>query len=337
MRSTKGYVEKDVVAPLLQLEQEYVQINTQSESIVLEGKVEDYDSFTINDTPVSVEGDHTFKYDYALKEGMNIIDIVAKDKAGNESVYTATVNRIIPEEKPIPWSRIIPFAIIAVLAVLYIYDIVKKNFFGAESNQERKKTGKKSKTGKKQTKTEPLTTEEKKRRMNGFIKDMTDLLAPVILLVILLTQVIQVTVIQSASMEPTLMTGNTVFVNRLAYKTGHSVERGDIVILWSDEYNEYLGKRVIGLPGDEIEFRDGYVVINGQYTDESSYIASDVETNCAKTFTVPDNCYFVLGDNRENSNDSRFWMNPYIPKEDIVGKYMGQIDFSFQYDIFHNF
>ena len=126
------------------------------------------------------------------------------------------------------------------------------------------------------------------------------------------------------------MTGSTMFANRL-YK---DIKRGDAVIFISDEFaGEYFGKRVIGLPGDTIEFKNGYVVLNGEYLDESAYIPDDVETNYSETFVVPANCYFMLGDNREYSDDSRYWNNPYIPREKIKGVYMGHIDFSFQYDV----
>ena len=101
---------------------------------------------------------------------------------------------------------------------------------------------------------------------------------------------------------------------------------------YSEEYNKLFAKRIIGLPGDHIQFRDGYVVINDQYCKED-YLDKEIETNCTKEFTVPDNCYFMLGDNREKSNDSRYWKNPYIVRNDILGKYMGQYDFSIQYDI----
>jgi signal peptidase I len=217
------------------------------------------------------------------------------------------------EMKPIPGFRIIPWSIIVSLAVLYVYDSLKEHLGRAETKD-----------------AEPMTKEEKKRRMNGLIRDLAVLFSAIILGIVLHTQVINITVIQSASMEPTLMTGNTVFVNRLAYKTGKTPERGDIVIFWSDEHNEYLGKRVIGLPGDEIAFSDGHVVVNGAYLDETAYLSDETETICAKTFLVPEGCYFMLGDNRSYSYDSRFWQNPYISQEDIIGKYMGQIAFSFQ-------
>ena len=173
---------------------------------------------------------------------------------------------------------------------------------------------------------------DKKKRKKEILKDILFLIIPSAAVYITVTFFILVTVVQSASMEPTLMTGNTVFYNRLAY-VNHEPQRGDIVTFISHESGKYMAKRIIGLPGDSIEFKDGYVVVNGQFCDETSYISDKIETNCSKTFTVPDNCYFMLGDNRENSNDSRYWDNPYISRECILGKYMGQIDFSFQYDI----
>ncbi len=129
-------------------------------------------------------------------------------------------------------------------------------------------------------------------------------------------------VISSASMEPTLRVGDIVVFNRLAYIKGE-VKHGDIILFKSDEYKETISKRVIGIPRDVIAFKDGYVVRNGEYLDESDYIAYDAETNSDKEFIVPNDCYFVLGDNRENSIDSRYMANSYISKEDIIGKYIG--------------
>ncbi len=174
------------------------------------------------------------------------------------------------------------------------------------------------------------------KRLEGIIKELLMIFIPVATCFILVKYVVMIAVVQSSSMEPTLMTGNTVVYNRLAYNK-HDIQRGDVVIFWSDEANCYLGKRVIGLPNDNIKFRDGYVVINNQYFDESEYIKDNTETNCNKEFTVPTDCYFMLGDNRENSLDARYWNSPYIHKDKIIGKYMGQINFSIQYDILHDY
>lgn len=165
------------------------------------------------------------------------------------------------------------------------------------------------------------------------VKDLVIIAAPLLAVCLILTYVIFLSVVQTGSMEPTLGVGNTVFYNRLAY-IDNTPQRGDIVAFKSDEYGVYFGKRIIGLPGDEISFDGGRVVINGRYCDESAYLPANVETNCAKTFTVPDGCCFLLGDNRENSNDSRFWTDPYISFDKIKGRYLWQIDFSFQFDVF---
>lgn len=133
------------------------------------------------------------------------------------------------------------------------------------------------------------------------------------------------TTIASGSMEPTLMTGDHIVYNRLAY-TLAEVQRGDIISFNSREYDKNMSKRVIGIAGDHIEFHDGYVFINGALCVEP-YLEEGVETNCSKEFDVPEGCVFVMGDNRENSTDSRFFNNPYIPVEDIIGKYLGQLPF----------
>ena len=127
--------------------------------------------------------------------------------------------------------------------------------------------------------------------------------------------------VPSASMYPTLKIGDWGFANGLAYVMNEP-QRGDIIVFRSSENDEILIKRVIGLPGDTVSFYDGYVYINDGLIYEE-YIDEKIETNSlTKDFTVPDGCYFVLGDNRTESYDSRFWDDPYVKKSDIIGKYM---------------
>ncbi len=158
------------------------------------------------------------------------------------------------------------------------------------------------------------------------IKEILLFITPLVICFILVRYVFLVAFVTSSSMEPTLPDGSMVLYNRLAY-CNKQVQRGDIVIFWAPEFNMYVGKRIIGLPGDTISFDDGSVVVNGETLNESLYITKDVKTICDKLFVVPEDCYFMLGDNRENSIDSRFWKQPYINMENIKGKYIFKIKF----------
>ena len=131
--------------------------------------------------------------------------------------------------------------------------------------------------------------------------------------------------VPSASMEPTLMTGDIIFVNGLAYDT-HDPQRGDIIAFHSQELGCVLIKRIIGMPGDKVSFEGNSVNINGEPLNES-YLTDNVGTKCGETFTVPADSYFVLGDNRENSLDSRFWKDPFVSRKSIMGRYFGRLNF----------
>lgn len=142
---------------------------------------------------------------------------------------------------------------------------------------------------------------------------------------------ILVSTVMSGSMEPTIMTGDTAFCNRLAY-IKDAPERGDKIVFWFDESQEYLFKRIIGLPGDTVSFENNKVLINGEVLQED-YLNDVVITQCDKTFEVPEGCVFVLGDNRCNSYDSRYWPNPYVDIDNIMGRCFGSINFSFEFNI----
>ncbi len=121
--------------------------------------------------------------------------------------------------------------------------------------------------------------------------------------------------VDGASMEPTLVTGERVIVNRLSYKFS-TPQRGDIIVFHPppNPSEEYI-KRVIGLSGDAVQVKNGSVYVNGQLLQES-YI--DVKTNYAGTWQVPEGQLFVLGDNRNNSSDSHDW--GFVPMDYVVGK-----------------
>lgn len=121
-------------------------------------------------------------------------------------------------------------------------------------------------------------------------------------------------IVTSESMDPTVPVGQYVICNRL----DRNFDRGDIICFRSD--GDDIFKRLIGLPGETVSFQDGKVYIDGILLDESAYLDAALLTDAPVTnYTVPEGSFFVMGDNRGASIDSRNWENPYILKEDIVG------------------
>lgn len=126
--------------------------------------------------------------------------------------------------------------------------------------------------------------------------------------------------VPSESMEKTIMTGDRFFGNRLAYLFDDP-ERCDIVVFkYPDDESQLFVKRVIGLPGETVEIKDGKVYINGSETPLDDSFTPETPTGDYGPYVVPDGSYFMLGDNRNHSGDSRFWKQPYVEKEKIVGK-----------------
>ncbi|WP_438448642.1 signal peptidase I [Gorillibacterium sp. sgz5001074] len=110
--------------------------------------------------------------------------------------------------------------------------------------------------------------------------------------------------VEQHSMDTTLAEGQRLVENRLVYKFSEP-ERGDIVIVNGPESDRRLVKRIIGLPGDVLDIKDGSVWINGERLEEPYAAGRTLPGRVKLPLTVPDNAYFVLGDNREHSEDSR--------------------------------
>jgi signal peptidase I len=160
--------------------------------------------------------------------------------------------------------------------------------------------------------------EPKKTGVRGFIKDILEVAVISLVLFFSINAVSARIRIESVSMQPTLFAGNFVVVNKLAYQFGEP-ERGDIIVFEyppDPEQDPYI-KRVIGLPGEQVQIVDGKVMIDG-FTIPEPYLVS--ETRQDGQWTVPEESLFVMGDNRMNSSDSRSW--GYVPMENVIGKAM---------------
>ena len=125
----------------------------------------------------------------------------------------------------------------------------------------------------------------------------SDWVVPIVIAVILAVLINKFLIfkvkIPSESMVPTLNVGDRLFVTRV-YNT-EKLKRGDIVVFYSEEKNEDMIKRLIGLPGDEVVINDGIVTVNGETLEENYIGTSD---NYSGEFKVPEGKYFFLGDNR---------------------------------------
>jgi signal peptidase I len=153
---------------------------------------------------------------------------------------------------------------------------------------------------------------------------LRDLVFALMIAVLVVVFIVQPVKVEGTSMLPRLHDGERIFVNKLIYydeyRWAPTVDRGDIVVFWfpDDPSKSYI-KRVVGLPGDTVEIHDGIVRVNGLDLDET-YLDSrhNLAHRSQPAVYVKPNYYFVMGDNRDNSSDSRIW--GLVPKKYIYGK-----------------
>lgn len=169
---------------------------------------------------------------------------------------------------------------------------------------------------------------KKKPRWQSLLIDfLLVIVLPVVIALLLVNFVIISAKVPSGSMIPTINEGDRLFGFRLAYVFS-TPKRGDVVIFeYPDEPKRLFIKRIIGLPGETVSFRNGKVYITppggAEYElDESAYLDPNILTTNAtgESYVVPANHYFVMGDNRTNSHDSRFWENKFVSIDAIKAK-----------------
>ena len=128
--------------------------------------------------------------------------------------------------------------------------------------------------------------------------------------------------VPTGSMENTIQGKSSLFGYRLAY-VNSDPQRGDIIFFYypDDETQKYV-KRIIGLPGETVTINEGKVYIdNSEVPLDEPYLKEEwIRGTGPFEFVVPENCYFVMGDNRNSSHDARFWVNTYVSRDKIIGK-----------------
>lgn len=149
---------------------------------------------------------------------------------------------------------------------------------------------------------------------------MRDLFVSVLIAVIVILFLYQPVKVEGTSMMPMLIDQERIFINKFSYRFGIAqVNRGDTVVFWfpGDPSKSYI-KRVIGVPGDKVEVREGVVYLNDKALDEPYVPDSYRDTTSVKAMSVPQGEYYVLGDHRSSSNDSRSWGT--VPRRNVYGR-----------------
>lgn len=167
----------------------------------------------------------------------------------------------------------------------------------------------------------PIETAGAEKKGGWFKELLMIFLLAVVLAVAVKTFLVDTRMIPSGSMLPTIEIGERVLVDKLSHILGKTPERGDIVVFSApDELNEKsdLIKRVIGLPGETVEIKNGMVYIDGEPLSED-YLNEAPSYTYGPT-VVPAGHYFMLGDNRNHSADSHRWHDPFVSFDDIRGK-----------------
>ena len=172
---------------------------------------------------------------------------------------------------------------------------------------------------------------ERIKKITRFLKEglrwVLEIAAMILLAYILVVYTVEQTDVLGSSMESTLMPGDTIIINKLAFRK-ENPERYDLIVFrqGGDEHMYYDVKRVIGLPGETIQIKDGEIYITSPESSEAVMLLEPYKVEpmqlagfAAEPVTLDEDEFFVLGDNRNNSEDSRFSTVGNVVKDDIVG------------------
>lgn len=162
------------------------------------------------------------------------------------------------------------------------------------------------------------TNTAKKDKVKKLLKEYLPIPIIFIATALVFNIVLQWGIVPTGSMEPTIQPGSLFLAVRLVDK--QNLDRGSIVSFQHNNGQNYM-KRVIGMPNETLHIENGAVYIDGQELDETAYLPpgtiTTVRNGDPQTFEIPDGCYFLMGDNRQNSGDSRVWPDHYVPCDDI--------------------
>ena len=167
-----------------------------------------------------------------------------------------------------------------------------------------------------------ISKEEKTSPLREALSWVFTFAAAILVALVLKNFVIINATVPTGSMENTIMPGDDLFGFRLAYQFSEP-KRGDIIIFkYPDDEEEKYVKRIIGLPGETVRISNAKVYIDDSETPLQEEYLKDEWTVATGPFEfqVPEGCYFVMGDNRNDSWDARYWDNTYVAREKIIGK-----------------
>lgn len=179
---------------------------------------------------------------------------------------------------------------------------------------------------------EEIINEEKtkNKKEKSKLREIIDFCIPIVIAVViailLKSFVIANAIVPTGSMLNTIQEKDRIIASRLAY-VKNDPERYDIIIFrYPDDEEQYFVKRVIGLPGETVQVVQGVVYVT-KTNGETIMLDDSFVTNCEPygnfgPYEVPEDSYFVMGDNRNDSLDSRYWDNKYVHKDKIIGKVM---------------